>query len=236
MDSPVQPSFIPHDAGVATGAPRSSSGLRELLLLLSIVLLVVSAALGAGVFLYTQYLQSAEQSKLAQLNRAEAAFDPSLIQQITRLDTRMHAASALLSAHLAPTQLFAMLEQTTAQDISFNSFSYDSTNPQQITIKMAGVAGSVNSVALQAQLFSQSGMLTSPIFSGIDSEQDGVHFDFTAFVNPTDLSYETLITGAPPTTPLPQSQATGQTSVFEGSSSSSSSQAGAPYPNTPAQQ
>src|ERR1700683_640451 len=116
MDSPTQPSFIPHEA-VNSPTTHHNSGLKELILLLCIVFLVVSAALAGGVFLYTQYLQSSGQSKLASLNRAEAAFDPPLIQQITRLNTRMNAAAMLLSAHLAPTQLFTTLEQTTVQDI-----------------------------------------------------------------------------------------------------------------------
>jgi len=198
MDSPTQSTFIPHEAVTPTTSNRGggSSGLSELALLVSIILFIVSAALGAGVFLYSQYLQSSNSSKLDQLNSAEAAFDPSLVQQLTRLDTRMNAAQSLLTAHLAPSQLFTMLEASTVQDISFTSLTYDATNPQQIALTMTGVAGSVNSIALQAQVFSQSGVITNPIFSNIDAEPDGVHFNFTALVNPSTISYEGLISGA----------------------------------------
>ena len=198
MDSPTQPNFIPHEAVVPVSSGRRSQGggLAELLFLVSVIFFIISLALGAGVFLYTQYLQSSNQSKLDQLNSAEAAFDPTLVQQLTRLDTRMSAAQSLLSAHLAPSELFTMLDQSTVQDISFSSLNYDATDPQQITLVMAGVAGSVNSIALQAQVFSQSGVIQSPIFSNIDAEPDGVHFDFTALVNPTAISYESYVSGA----------------------------------------
>lgn len=207
MDSPTtQPTFIPHEAVTASSSRRGGGGLAELMLLVSIILLIVSGALAGGVFLYTQYLTTSNTSKLAQLNSAQAALDPKLIQQLTRLDSRMNAAQSLLSSHLAPTQLFAMLDQSTVQDVAFTSFGYNAGNTQQITLTMTGVAGSVNAIALQAQVFSQSGVITDPIFSNIDAENDGVHFNFTALVNPTQLSYESLVTGASPQSPSQPAQ------------------------------
>lgn len=196
MDSPTQPTFIPHEAVSAAPIRRGGGGLSELVLLISIVLFIVSGALAAGVFLYTQYLQTSNASKLSQLNSAEAAFDPTLVQQLTRLDTRMQAAQTLLTAHLAPLVLFTALGKLTVQDVSFGSFTYNAANPQQISLAMTGVAGSVNAVALQAQVFSQSGIITNPIFSNIDAQQDGVHFNFTGVVNPSALSYEGYVTGS----------------------------------------
>lgn len=196
MDTPTQPTFIPHEAVTPATVRRGGGGLSELMLLLSIIILIVSGALGAGVFLYTQYLQTSNQSKLSQLQSAQASFDPSLIEQLTRLNGRMNAAQTLLSAHLAPSQFFTVLQQSTVQDISFSTLNYDATDPQHITLSMAGVAGSVNSIALQAQVFSQSGVITSPIFSDIDAQPDGVHFNFSALINPSVITYETLISGA----------------------------------------
>lgn len=200
MDSPTQPTFIPHEAVVSSSARRGASGLTELFLLVAIVLFIISGALAGGVFLYSQYLQNSNTAKLSQLNSAEAAFDPTLVQQLTRLNTRMSAAQTLLSGHLAPSLLFGMLQQSTVQDIEFTSLAYDATDPVQITLMMTGVAGSVNSIALEAQVFSQSGIITDPIFSNIDAEQDGVHFNFTALVNPSAVSYEGMVAGASPQT------------------------------------
>jgi hypothetical protein len=196
MDSPTQPTFIPHEAVTSAAARRGGGGLTELFLLVGILLFVISCALGIGVFLYTQYLQNSNTSKLSQLNTAEASFDPSLIQQLTRLDTRMTAAQSLLSTHLAPSDIFAMLQSSTVQDISFSSLQLDATNPQHITLTMAGVAGSVNSIALQAQVFSQSGIIQSPIFSNIDAQRGGVNFDFTGLINPSAISYEGFVSGS----------------------------------------
>ncbi|MEN9560855.1 MAG: hypothetical protein RIQ56_128, partial [Candidatus Parcubacteria bacterium] len=108
MESPISSSFIPHDAAKTTqrSVRSDSGGLSELLLLLGIVLFVASAALGVGVFLYKQYVTTASTAKLQALERAKAAFEPSLIQQLTKLDDRMHAGNLILSTHIAPTAFF----------------------------------------------------------------------------------------------------------------------------------
>ncbi|HEV3244873.1 MAG TPA: PilN domain-containing protein [Candidatus Paceibacterota bacterium] len=227
MDSSTQPTFLPHEAVTTVPARRAGGGLSELLLLVSIILFIVSAALAGGVFLYDQYLQNSNASKLSQLQSAQAAFDPALVQQLTRLDSRMSSAESLLSAHLAPSQFFSMLDQSTVQDVSFTSLSYNATNPRQVTLTMTGVAGSVNAIALQAEVFSQSGVITNPIFSNIDAEQDGVHFNFTALVNPSALSYQSYVASqsAQPssqTQTQPASQPAAAGSLFESSSTPAS--------------
>src|SRR3989338_952385 len=92
VDTGIPASFIPHDTSVARPPLRGGGGLNDLLLLVAIVIFVASAALAIGVFLYGQYLATENTAKLAQLERAKAGFQPALIQQLTRLDDRMHEA------------------------------------------------------------------------------------------------------------------------------------------------
>lgn len=192
-DTSIPSSFIPHDTAVAKPVQRRvGGGLNDLLLLCAIVLFVASAALAVGVFLYGQFLTTESSSKLAQLERAKAAFEPALIQQLTRLDDRMHAADRILGVHIAPTLFFLALEQATLQTVSFETLDFDVSDAQHIAIKMAGVAKSVNSIALQADLFSKNGVITSPIFSNIARQADGVHFDLSAIVNPAAIGYVAL--------------------------------------------
>lgn len=190
--------FIPHDTATPAPAVRrsSSGGLGSLILLCSIVLVVASVALGIGVFLYAQLLHAEGASKVDQLKRAEAAFQPALVQQLTRLDDRMHAGAAILGQHRAPTAFFAALSQATLQTVSFQTLALEATEAEHITIKMQGVARSVNSIALQADLFSKNGVIMNPIFSNIARQLDGVHFDLTAIVNPVAINYASLARSA----------------------------------------
>ena len=194
MESGIHSSFIPHDTAEQGARPRESSGnMTDFLALIAAILFVASIVLALGVFLYQQFLDTSSKSKVSQLDRAKAAFDPALIQELTRLDDRMRVADEVLSNHEALSIFFHMLEQVTLTTVSFRSLSFEAADPQNITIKMTGVAESVNAVALQADLFSKNGVIVSPIFSNIERQQDGVHFTLTASINPGSIRYTRLI-------------------------------------------
>jgi hypothetical protein len=147
---------------------------------------------------------------LQQLQRAKDAFEPSLIQELTRLDDRMHAADQILSAHLAPIALFDALQQSTLSTVAFGTLDFLAVDPQRMTISTTGVARGVNSIALQADLFSKNGVITNPIFSDISRQPDGVHFTLGAVVNPAAINYARLLTGGTPSalSPLGPAQQT----------------------------
>ncbi len=198
-------SFIPHDVTVAPSPPRGSGkGLADLFALASIVLFVASIALAVGVFLYREYLSASANSKIEQLERAKAAFEPSLIAELTRLDDRMRAAGEILEKHIAPSAVFEMLEQTTIGSVGFTSLDFEVTDAENIAVRMDGVAGSVNGIALQADLFSKGGVLGSPIFSNINREIDGVHFSLSANVNPLAINFAQLVVTPPASAVVPQ--------------------------------
>lgn len=189
MESNIQSSFIPTDT-VQRG--RSGSSRREgmdIFVLLAVVLFVASAALGVGVFLYEQFLKTSNASKVEQLERARAAFEPSLIRELTRLDDRMESGQLILNKHIAPSAFFHMLEQVTLQTVSYRNLSFNASDNDQMTLDMSGTAQSVNSIALQADLFGKSGAVTSPIFSNITREPVGVKFDMNAIINPAAINY-----------------------------------------------
>ena len=200
----VPSSFIPHDTAESSRARRASTaGLTDLLLLFSIVILIASAALGIGVFLYQQYLVTSEKSKIDQLDHAKKQFDPVFVQNVMRLDDRMRSAEKILAAHIAPTALFQALQQTTLTTIAFRSLDFAIDSNQHPTIKMSGVAQSVNSIALQEDLFSKGTVVNSPIFSGIDRQLDGVHFNLNAVVNAQAINYTQIVNGQNASPALP---------------------------------
>ena len=194
MESSIKSSFIP-ETPLAAFAPRHKAGKggMDLLFLVTLVIFVASATLAVGVFLYGQFLTRSSQSKIDQLERAKAAFEPSLINELTRLDDRMRAADDVLHKHTAPSALFHLLEQLTLQTVSFSSLDFAAVDDSTATMKMNGIAQSVNSIALEADLLSKSGVITSPIFTNINRLQGGVRFDFSASVNTDAIRYRSLV-------------------------------------------
>ncbi|MEK7509159.1 MAG: hypothetical protein AAB605_00420 [Patescibacteria group bacterium] len=196
MESNIRSSFIPQAPIIApTGTGQRKSSGFDMFMLLSLVLFIASAVLAVGVFLYVQYMQTSSASKLEQLNRAKAAFEPALIAELTRLDDRMRAADEVLGKHVAPSFLFHLLEQLTLQTVAFSTLDLAAQNSSEISLTMQGAAQSMNSIALQADLLSKSGVITNPIFSNINRVLGGVRFDFTSKLNAESLRYRQVLQG-----------------------------------------
>lgn len=237
MESAIQSSFIPKDAGKPQQSRTRSGGgggIADLLLVLAIIAFVASVALAVAVFLYQQYLMTSAQSDVSQLDRAKQEFEPTLVQQLIRLDDRMTAAQTILGTHIAPSVFFDILNQLTLKTISYSSLEFDAPDPQHITIKMDGVAQSVNSIALESDLMASSSVMTNPIFSNIDREKDGVHFSMTAIINPAALNYEKLAGGAAAqmTQVLPPSQDAAPASTSTAQQSATPAQSASTTPQT----
>lgn len=236
VDTAKPASFIPHDTSVApTPRRHMGGGLNDLLLLCAVVLCIASIALAVGVFLYGQYLATEGAAKLAQLERAKTAFQPALVQQLTRLDDRMHSADRVLSTHIAPSLFFKALEQATLKTVSFQTLDFQGADSQNLAIKMAGIAQGVNSIALQADLFSKNGVITNPIFSNIARQADGVHFNLSAIVSPAAINYVSQLVNAGGVSgegavPAPTQQT--PSSPFEGSGAAAPNTSGTPPAQT----
>lgn len=191
MESQIKSSFIPPDTGAVPQPRRSKkSGGVDLALLAGVILLVASLAIAVGVFLYVQYLENSLASKQEQLERARAAFEPSLIEELTRLDNRLTLAGDLLYNHTAPSELFRVLEELTLETVSFRDMQFMVESPSRMSLTLSGDAASVNSIALQADLFGKHTAISSPIFSNINRAQNGiVQFDVSALINPNAIKY-----------------------------------------------
>jgi len=195
MESKIKSTFIPRDTSQSDFrvSKKRNGSTSDILVLLSIVLLVASLALGVAVFLYVKFLESSLTSKKEQLQRAEASFEPALIAELNRLDDRMRAGDEILESHIAPSVLFRILEDLTLNTVSFTSMQYIAERDAGIKVDFSGIARSVNSIALQADLFARHGAIVGPIFSDINREEKGVRFNLSAEINPSALRYSALI-------------------------------------------
>lgn len=195
MDTGISSSLIPHEAITMRTNHNQGGGLEDLMFFLAVILLVVSVGLAGASFFYKQITQTQIVSKQKSLENERQALDPSTIDHLVKVSERLQAADELLNAHTAPTALFTALSQATLQTVSFEGITYtvDPTDHKKINITMTGTAKSVNSVALQAEVFAKNPLIMNPIFTGVNRQQDGVRFSVTAQINPVAMSYSQLV-------------------------------------------
>ena|SRR3989344_40876 len=193
MEPKFQTSFIPKRAlqEAATGRPRRTS--VGIVTLISSLVFLISVAASVGVFLFARLTEQQIISKGADLERAQAEFEPALIEALSRLDARLTSSEALLKNHVALTPIFALLSSLTLKTVRFENFKYKN-DPDKISVTLKGRARSFGSVALQSDVFGKSPFIKSPIFLNPNLDQQGdVLFDFSANLDPRLLSYTDLV-------------------------------------------
>lgn len=203
MDPRTKSTLIPDKmpSGARSSRGGQGGGIVDLFFLVAVIGFVAALSLSAGVFLYHQFLSSNAAAKQEQIKQARTAFEPALISELLRLDSRLTAANAILAKHIAPSELFRLLGELTLQSISYDSLEYAIEEDGTITLSMDGVAQSVNGVALQADVFGRHNAIVSPIFSDLNFVSGGVSFTVNAEVNPAALRYVSLINFVPTNAP-----------------------------------
>lgn len=160
-------------------------------------ILVLAVLASGGMFLFKTYTEQSIVSKRQSLDRQRAAFEPSTIEELLRLDKRINASQTLLKSHTALSLFFDDLESRTGENVRFKNFKYESTGQGKFAVTMGGTAKSFNAVALQSDSFGKSSIIKDPIFSGLNLDQNGeVVFDFAAVVDPTRINYAAYLAGA----------------------------------------
>jgi hypothetical protein len=180
-------SFIPKQSLESSVAPQRAPRKRVGLGLgsfISLIVFLAAVGLSAGLFLYERYLTESIATK----KDTRDAFQPALIRELTRLDTRIQAAKEILELHVAPSAIFGILEQVTLESVRYDSFDYSNDNGFP-TISMAGVATDFEAVALQSDAYGENNFLIEPVVSDLDSDEGTITFAFKASVEPQTVSF-----------------------------------------------
>jgi hypothetical protein len=178
------PSFIPHPH-----SPRARKRSGSPAVIVSFFLFIVSLALAAGVFFYTNYLEARLESKKASLVRAQESLDRSTAEELIRLSKRLALSRELLDSHVAVTPFFEELERLTLPSVEFDSLEL-SSGPGETSATLTGVARAYTSIALQSDEFGGSTYFKNPVFSNFAPTESGrVTFDVTFDIDPRLFSF-----------------------------------------------
>lgn len=190
MAEEFQTSFIPKKTAEVTSRKRKSS--LSILMLGGIVIFVIAILAAGGLFAYERLLERSIVAKKEALERVQEAFEPSLIRELVRLDSRLTEAGRLLGEHIAPSSILSLLEAHTLQSVRFSSFSLSLPEGDAgVRLTLGGVANSFSAVALQSDELGTSEFLKDTLFSDLVVTRTGqVTFTVTALVDPQLLVYE----------------------------------------------
>lgn len=214
MDPQVSTSFIPKK-NLETVSARPGGAGTGLVLLVAILIFIASLIAAGAVFAYEQLLTQSIASKAQSLSLNEKAYDPGVIDELSRVDDRIAQAQMLLKKHIAPSAIFAFLSQQTLEKVQFVSFGYDSNADGSAKLTLGGLADSFSTVALQSDQFGASKILKDVVFSGVSVDQTSgkVSFSVSATIDPSLILYSNALSANPATPIQPDQPAAPDTSA-----------------------
>ena len=166
----MPPTFVPQKA-----AASAVAGVRHartpIFFTLGAAAFAASLLAAVGVFFYQKVLAARLTKMNNDLVAARAAFEPALIEELKRMDTRLEAARTLLADHRAVSPLFALLEKETLSTVRFNTFGFVEPEAGKIVLELTGEAASFNAVALQSDIFSKEAAFSNLVFSDFDVDK-----------------------------------------------------------------
>ena len=183
----MQSSFIPKK-----NYEKKSTGTGNyvsLLMFISLAIFLGTVLAAGGGYFYKNFLESELKNKSEILVRENSNLNLGLIQELSRLDTRIKSAETILNKHISLLPLFELLKKNTLKGVSFNNFDF-SVDKKDFLLKLDGTAIDYASVALQSNVFGKNKNILEPIFSELGVNADGnVTFSMTAKIDSRLLSY-----------------------------------------------
>lgn len=181
---------------------------------ITFLIFFVAVLVSIGMFVYTKIIEASIDDKIAQIERVQAAFDPAVMKELIRVDTRMTHANQLVQNHVVPSQFLALLEQTTLRNLRFRSLSF-TTDPTTGTpaasqllaapsIQLQGQAPDFKQIALQADQFGANPDIRNPVVSGLNIDTENLAtFGVSMNIDPRIISYtDALRSGRRAATPV----------------------------------
>lgn len=204
MDKEFQTTFIPKKPLAEQKVKNKQVVKRPLgiFAMVATIIFVATIAIGVGLYFYEGFIE--QQIKVSQdsLERAEKAFEPSLIVELQKLNTRLEVADGLLSRHIAVSPIFRILENTTLKSVQYNTFDYGLEPNASGRIALTGLARRYQTIAEQSLLFGDNRFITDHIFSDFTLNNEGrVSFNLNLTISPELLYFARSLGEIPTDTP-----------------------------------
>jgi len=129
-----------------------------------------------------------------ELEKVRDAVDDGTIQEISDLSDRISLSKDLLANHLAPSEIFTLLETYTLPTVGFQQFSYDYNSGESIRVSGQGVAAGYGSIVKQSDVYGSTDTFSDVVFSNLLENPDRtVSFTFEAKLKKKPILFKEVV-------------------------------------------
>lgn len=206
MEQEFRTTFIPKKP-IVQGTSSSVAPVSKpvgIIFVISLLIFIVSIALGGGVYLYKSYTQQQVDQLAVSLNKVQKNLDPNAIKEFSVMDKRLRNSEVLLNQHRVIFPVFNVLGNTTLPTVRYTKLDLSYNEAGDLEVNLSGESDGYRSIALQSQALAQNADLQDTIFSNFVVTPKGrVSFDLAFTVPKSDLVFTKNITAADIQTPEP---------------------------------
>lgn len=199
MEQEFRTTFIPKKPIVQTTVSSSGPVSKPvgIVFVVSLLIFIVSIALGGGVYLYKSYTQQQVDELAVSLNKVQKNLDPNAIKEFSVMDKRLRNSEVLLNQHRVIFPVFNVLGATTLPTVRYTKLDVSYGESGDLQVNLSGESDGYRSIALQSQALAQNADLQDTIFSNFVVTPKGrVSFDLAFTVPKSDLAFTKNITAA----------------------------------------
>lgn len=203
METQFSTTFIPKKPVAETPATTVKPVSKPLgiLSVIAWIIFVISLLAAAGSYFYKNYLTKQSEELKASVARVEKNFEPTLLNELSRVDKRLTVSDQLLRSHRAISPFFDFLETSTLPTIRYSKIDASFEEDGTPKIILSGEADSYRSIAQQSRMWSQNQYIKNHIFSNFVLTSKGrIAYDLVFYVAPDVFLYggnKTLSTEVP---------------------------------------
>jgi len=140
-------SFIPKKS------EKKHSAKISLYSLFGIIVIVLVIFSWIGLFLYENWLEGEIEDLQDKLVTPEETYDQDEIESFITIDHQILVLDSVLDRQIVSSELFKFLEDNTAINISYSSFSYNIFQGSNPSVVLRGLASSFGALAFQMDVF-----------------------------------------------------------------------------------
>ena len=197
MDAKFQPTYMPKLP--ISAVPRPVINI-SVLYVVAVIMFVVVLGLVIGVYIYEHFLNQDIERLNGELVTARDSFELSTIAELKRTAAFTDIALGLLDRHIAVSNFFSYLQESTYINTAFSGLILTTDDSQATTVSLTGKSGSYNTTILQTEhLLKNAPFLSNPKFSNFALDEAGsVGYTFTASVDPRVVDYKKQLSSEQP--------------------------------------
>jgi hypothetical protein len=195
MANDFETSFIPQQPLLKVEGTTRRREAVSFALILAFIVFLVTLGVAGGLYLKKRSIEKEVADYTQQLVDAEKRISVDDIDKFKKIELRLGEAKKLLSAHVAFTTVFDLLEETVAENVMLTQLSYVQSE-ESLKVALSGLAKSYSAVYYQIEQWKKMAPMVKSVTLGsveLNLTRGVIQFKVDIILSPEYIRYSNVV-------------------------------------------